>query len=194
MQVILGSSSPFRQKLLADAGIKHMAISPEIDEKSIGYGEDNPDKLTLLLAHAKADALLKRPLPPCFLITSDQVVVSRGKIREKPASAKEARKRLEEYPRHPPTTVTAVLVTNTATKTEMTIIDRAEVRFRPIAKKAVERAIARGTIMQCCGAFDLDDPDLGPYVAEVRGDRTSVIGLPIPIVKSMLKELGYKGR
>lgn len=194
MQVILGSSSPFRQKLLADAGITHTTMSPDIDERKIGNGEDSPDKLTLLLAHAKADALLKRGLPSCFLITSDQVVVSRGKIREKPASAKEARKRLEEYPLYPPTTVTAVVVTNTKANSQMAIIDRAEVRFRPIAKKAVERAIARGTILQCCGAFDLDDPDLKPYVAGVRGERTSVVGLPIPIVKSMLKELGYKER
>lgn len=194
MEIILGSSSPFRQKLLAEAGIKHSAMSPDIDEKLVGRGEDNPDKLTLLLAHAKADALLKRTLPPCYLITSDQVVVSAGKIREKPASAKEARKRLEEYPFHPPTTVTAVVVTNTRAKKQMAIIDRTEIRFRPIAKKAVDRAIARGTIMQCCGAFDLDDPDLKPYVAEVKGDLTSVIGLPIPIVKSMLRALGYKGR
>ncbi|MCC7522394.1 Maf family protein [Candidatus Uhrbacteria bacterium] len=194
MEIILGSSSPFRQRLLSEAGIKHTAMFPDIDEKRIGRGEDNPDKLTVLLAHAKTDALLKLDLPPCYLITSDQVVVSRGKIREKPASAKEARKRLEEYPLHPPTTVTAVLVTNTRTKSQIVEIDRAEVRFRPIAKKAVERAIARGTIMQCCGAFDLEDPDLKPYVAEIKGDRTSVIGLPIPIVKSMLRALGYKGR
>jgi predicted house-cleaning NTP pyrophosphatase (Maf/HAM1 superfamily) len=67
-----------------------------------------------------------------------------------------------------------------------------EVCFRRIPKPAVERAIKRGTIMNCCGAFDLDDPDLSPYVAEIKGDRTSVIGLPIPHLKSLLKELGWR--
>ena len=71
------------------------AVMPaHIDERAIR--SEDPGALTLALAHAKADALLPH-------------------IREKPAHAEEARVFLRGYAEGPAQTVTAVVVTHTAT-------------------------------------------------------------------------------
>lgn len=64
----------------------------DIDEKALSRLGGGSQAVTARIARAKAQALLDRiralepPLPPSFLITSDQVVVHKGTIREKPES------------------------------------------------------------------------------------------------------------
>ncbi|MCE9586513.1 Maf family protein [Candidatus Uhrbacteria bacterium] len=192
MDIILGSSSPFRAQVLREAGFTFTVIRPDIDEKLISKGILSPNTLVLKLAHAKAEAILQRRPPAGFLITSDQVVVSDGQILEKPSSPTEARARLVDYWQNPPMTYTAVVVTNTKTRAQAVAVDRACVLFRQISKKAIDGALRRGTIMDCCGAFDIDDPDLKPFIEAINGDRTSVLGMPIATVKLLLGALDYK--
>jgi predicted house-cleaning NTP pyrophosphatase (Maf/HAM1 superfamily) len=87
MHIILGSQSHGRRELLSAMGDAFAVMPAHIDERAIRA--DNPGMLTLVLAHAKADALLPQIHEPALLITSDQVVVWQGKIREKPQHAEE---------------------------------------------------------------------------------------------------------
>lgn len=192
MDIILGSTSPFRAQVLRDAGFEFKVMKPNINEKVVGQGIRNPNMLVLKLAHAKAEAIMMRKPPPAFLITSDQVVVSNDEILEKPVDADEARSRLVSYHENPPMTYTSVVVTNTVTHKQAVNVDRACVIFKQIPKKAIDGALKRGTIMKCCGAFDIDDPDLVPYIQAINGQRTSVLGLPIDTVKMLLAALDYQ--
>jgi len=90
-------------------GYRFETMAADIDEKAIRH--DDPRRLTLLLAHAKADALLPR-IHTGLLITSDQVVMCNGAMLEKPDNSEEARRYLEGYAQFPAETVTAVVVTN----------------------------------------------------------------------------------
>jgi septum formation protein len=87
MCIILGSQSQGRRELRAAMGDAFAVMPPHIDERAIR--SEPPGALTLALAHAKADALLPQIHEPALLITSDQVVVWQGKIREKPQHAEE---------------------------------------------------------------------------------------------------------
>ncbi len=191
MNIILGSSSPFRAKVLNEAGIPFTVMKPGIDEKAFGKGIESPSHLVIKLALAKAEAILARKPEPGLLITSDQVVVSDEKILEKPDFHYQARGWLENYHLCPPTTYTSVVVTDVKTRRQEKKIDTACVIFRQISRKAILSAIARGTIMNCCGAFDLDDPDLAPYIECINGERDSVIGLPLKVVRELSAKLGY---
>ena len=113
MHIILGSQSFGRKQMLHEMGIFFETIAPYIDEKSIR--SDDPEELTLLLARAKAEALLPQIANPALLITSDQVTLCAGEIREKPESLDQARIFLRSYSRYPAETVTSVVVTNTQT-------------------------------------------------------------------------------
>lgn len=77
-------------------GVEYEMLNPEIDEKAIR--DKDAEKLVLALAHAKADALLKREEVKqttegtTLLVTCDQVVVYEGEILEKPGDAAEAQR------------------------------------------------------------------------------------------------------
>jgi len=90
-------------------------INPDIDEKAIRHAD--PAQLVLALAEAKADALMPRLQneEACLVITSDQVIVYEGTIREKPKDEAEAREFLRSYAYHPAQAIVGVTVTNTKT-------------------------------------------------------------------------------
>ena len=90
MKLILGSSSQFRRAVMDELGFEYEVMAPEIDEKAIRI--DDPDALVLAIAHAKADALVGAVEGEALIITSDQVVVWNGQIREKPQDREEAKR------------------------------------------------------------------------------------------------------
>ena len=89
MKIILGSKSKGRKRMLEEMGIEFEVMVADINEKAIRF--DDPKELVLALARAKAEVLKQKIPEPTILITSDQVVVWEGKIREKPENEKEAR-------------------------------------------------------------------------------------------------------
>jgi septum formation protein len=162
------------------------AVMPaHIDERAIR--SQDPGALTLALAHAKADALLPHIHEPALLITSDQVVVWQGTIREKPVYAEEARAFLRSYAESPAETVTAVVVTNTATGLRQQGVDRATVWFRRIPEEVIAQVIAQGDIFAHAGGFSITDPLLEAYIDRVDGTAESVIGLPTALTRQLLR-------
>lgn len=166
-------------------GCHFETMAADIDEKAIR--DDDPEKLTLLLAHAKADALLPQICSSSILITSDQVVVCGGAILEKPESEDQARKHLQGYAQSPAITVTAVVVTNTGTKKRLEGVDVAKVLFRVIPSFVIEQLIQRGAILQNAGAFSIEDPQLKDYIIRIEGEPESVKGLPKEMTKRLIK-------
>lgn len=185
MHIILGSQSQGRRELLAAMGYAFAVMPAHIDERAIR--SEDPGLLTLALAHAKADALLPQIREPVLLLTSDQVVVWQGTIREKPAHAEEARAFLRGYAEGPAETVTAVVVTNTATGVRRQGVDRATVWFRRIPEEVIEQVIARGDVFAHAGGFSITDPLLGAYIERVDGTAESVIGLPTTLTRQLIR-------
>jgi septum formation protein len=184
MHIILGSQSQGRRELLSAMGYTFTVMPADIDERAIRAEE--PGALTLALAHAKADALLPQIHEPALLITSDQVVVWQGKIREKPAHAEEARAFLRGYAEGPAETVTAVVVTHTATGVRQQGVDRATVWFRRIPEGVIAQVIARGEVFAHAGGFSITDPLLEPYIERMDGTAESVIGLPTALTRRLI--------
>jgi septum formation protein len=185
MHIILGSQSHGRRELLSTMGYAFAVMPAHIDERAIR--SDDPGALTLALAHAKADALLPQIHEPVLLITADQVVVWQGTIREKPAHAAEARAFLRGYAEGPAETVTAVVVTHTATGVRRQGVDRATVWFRRIPEEVIEQVIARGDVFAQAGGFSITDPLLEAYIERVDGTVESVIGLPTALTRRLIR-------
>ena len=168
-------------------GCQFEAMAADIDEKAIRHPD--PERLTLLLAHAKADALIPRIRKESILVTSDQVVVCDGAILEKPESKTEARRQLEGYARFPAVTVTAVVVTNTGTKRRSEGVDTAKVVFRSIPAFVIEELVRCGEILRNAGAFSIEDPLLTDYIARIEGEPESVMGLPREMTRRLIHEV-----
>ncbi len=189
MKLILGSQSIGRKEVLTAAGFHFDVMVADIDEKAIR--NDNFELLPLLIARAKTKALLPTIKDDAVLITSDQVVVCNGELREKPKDENEARSWLESYSLHPSKAITSVVVTDTKSGKQVEGVDIVDVFFDPIPDDVIEKLISQGRILRTAGACIAEDPLLTPYIRELRGDMDSLTGLPMRLTKKFLAEVGY---
>jgi len=182
-------------------------LNPDIDEKAVrvpgqeqlSREQSDPAELCSAIAHAKAAFLLSvEPLraqvghstrTPTLLVTSDQVAYRDGRVREKPRDAAQCREWMAEYATPGDAgaqVVTAIVVTNVSTGRRYAGVARASQRFLPVPPAALDEAISRGDILQCCGGFMVDDEALLPYLDPNgrQGTEDEIIGL-----KKLLAEL-----
>ncbi|XP_022765881.1 maf-like protein DDB_G0281937 isoform X8 [Durio zibethinus] len=193
-KIILGSSSIARRKILAEMGYEFTLMSADIDEKDIR--KENPEDLVMALAEAKAEAILHRgpvgdyikEADPTLLITSDQVVIYEGVVREKPANEKEAREFIQGYSGGHAATVGSVLVTNLKTGFRKGAWDRVEIYFHEIPDEIIEKLIEEGTVLHVAGGLIIEHPLIKPYVKQVVGTTDSVMGLPKALTQKLIKE------
>ena len=187
MKIILGSKSAGRRAVLDKIGWTYEARSADIDEKAIRC--DDPDRLVITLAHAKADALLEEIHEPALLITADQVVVQNEVILEKPESEQEARAFLRGYRTHPMETHSAVVVTNTQTGERAEGVDIARVFFGAITDEAIEEAIVDGRCLHCAGAMRCEEPPMKQFVETFEGTEDSTSGLPLALLEKLIHKV-----
>jgi len=187
MKIVLGSASKQRRRVMERWGYAFGVMTADIDEKAIR--DDDPKKLTMALAKAKAEALRSRIKEPTLLITADQVVMWNGEILEKPENPEQARRFLKGYAQYPAQPVNAVVVTNTQTGVQLGENDENTVHFRNFPDDVIEQLIAQGNIFSQAGAFSLEDPLIAPYVKRIEGTLDSVEGLPREITEWLMKEV-----
>lgn len=187
MKLILGSSSKFRQQVLREMGYDFEVISPDIDEKAIRH--EDSTTLVLALANAKADALLEKITEPAIIITADQVVVSEGKIREKPVDAAEARHFLKTCSDHPSQTISAVVALNTKTGQRAKGVDVVTTHYSPLPEAVIDQLVAEGEVFYCAGAIRQEDSLMKPYIASMDGTLDSVMGLPAALTKNLIDQV-----
>ena len=188
MKIILGSSSAGRKlimnELSKEIGFGFEIMSPDIDEKAIR--SKNPEDLVMAIANAKADALISKIREPAILITSDQVVLCKDKIREKPVSEEEAREFLQSYADIHPKTLGAVVVVNTATGKRAGGLQRSTVYFKPFPKEIIDEHIRSGMSMKGAGGFCIHDPILKDHIDHIVGGYDSASGLSKELVKKLI--------
>jgi septum formation protein len=187
MEVILGSQSPRRQQVLAEAGYAFATMSADIDEKAIR--DSDFERLPLLIARAKAAALLERIVGEALLITADQVVVCNGELREKPSSPDEASRFLLSYAEYPAQTNSAVVVTNTRTYEQVAGIDIASVHFTPMPEAVVSTLAYDDEILGSGGAIVIRHPLMSRYVEHIEGTPDSVMGLPMALTTDLMAQV-----
>ena len=187
MKIILGSQSAGRKRVLEKMGYEFEVMPADINEKTIRF--EDPVELTSALANAKADALLLNIPKDTILITSDQVVVCDGKVREKPENESEAREFLETYELLPAETVTAVVVLNTATGKRVEGIDIAKIWFRQFSEDFIFKYIASGDPFLHSGGFDHEHPIMRQCVERIEGDPDSITGLPRKLTERLINEV-----
>ncbi|CAD6214341.1 unnamed protein product [Miscanthus lutarioriparius] len=193
-KIVLGSSSPARREILADMGYEFTVMSADIDEKAIRREE--PEQLVKALAEAKAEAIKQKlqgdSAPdsdqPALLITSDQVMVSKGMIRERPRSAQEAREFIKGYSDDRAFAVNFVLVTNLSTGATKGGWDIPEIKFQHIPDEFIDRVVNQGDMTCVAGGLKLTHPSVQPFIKELVGTVDSVRGLPRELTEKLIRE------
>jgi len=189
MNLILGSQSPSRRLALESTGRDFEVMPANIDEKAIR--SDDFRELPLLIARAKASALITRLSTEAILITADQVVEYAGELREEPESSEQARSFLTSYNYdiEPAQTNSAVVVTNTKTGEQAEGIDIAKTYFRPIPLFVVEELVKDQSILESAGAFIIEHPLMKHYIDHIEGTADSVMGLPLELTFDLIDQV-----
>ncbi|PON67657.1 Maf-like protein [Parasponia andersonii] len=194
-QIILGSASMARRRLLTEMGYEFRIMTADIDEKSIRM--EKPEELVVALAEAKADAIismlkstgqLEEGAQERLLITADTVVVSEGKIREKPSSKEEARSFIKGYSGSQAAVVGSVLVTNLKTGKRRGGWERAEVYFHDIPEEVIDSLIEEAITLNVAGGLTLENPLILRFVEAVVGTSDAVMGLPKALTEKLIQE------
>lgn len=185
MKIILGSSSPFRRKILEEAGISFEVVTPDIDEKKI-RALDNLH-IPVILSYAKAQAVAQKVIGPAIIIACDQVAICKGIILEKPENADEIRTWYKIYADSMVYYINGITVCNTETGIYLTAQETSVVRFKPIPESFTEQQIDKGIAFSCNGGLCSETEDA--YSTIMSGSKQSTIGLPLQFVLEMVEKV-----
>ncbi len=173
--------------MFKELGHDFEVMAADIDEKKIRSNDIY--ELPILVARAKAEAILPLIKEPSILITLDEIVVFKGKILEKPENKAEAKEVLKSYANEYYETITGAYVMNTKSNKVAEGVDVAKVFFKEIPENVINELIEKGNIMNCAGSTEIEDPLLRKYVDRIEGTAESVAGLPKELVEKLIKEV-----
>ncbi len=197
---MLASSSRYRARMLADAGIRVVIDPPEVDERAFDdqLGTLGADGLALELARRKAMDVAGRH-PDAVLIAADQVgVLSTAggqRLLTKQPTVEGAVEQLMAMSGTSHELVNGLVVLDAREGRWVHGVDRQQVVMRSFGRDDATGYVTRFEPWDSSGSYRLEDQEamspIEPFVVEVRGeDDSGVLGLPLPLLRRLLAELG----
>lgn len=180
----LASASPRRQELLALLGFAFERLITDVEE--LRREGESPQEYVSRLSAEKALAGVRvapRNLP---VIGADTIVVSEGKVLEKPRSEEDARLMLNELSGKTHQVITAVTVANRQHSVTTSVTTR--VTFRHLNARDITQYIASGEPMDKAGAYGIQGKG-GRFVRSIDGSYHAVVGLPLVETEELLDQL-----
>jgi septum formation protein len=184
IDLVLASASPRRSRILRDLGLSFEVIVSGVDE-SMPAGED-PAASALRLARAKATAVAAqgRGLP---VLAADTLVACDGQVLGKPEDADDAARMLRMLSGRTHEVVSGVcVVSDAATCAD---VARTSVTFEELTDEEIARYVATGEPLDKAGAYHIDGQG-ALFIRGVAGSPSNVAGLPVTLVRRLLREAG----
>lgn len=197
-RVVLGSASSGRLSVLRKAGVDPAVLVSEVDEDAIvsALGDAPPSEVVCALATAKAQRvaeLLDDELAAdCVVIGCDSMLEFDGRLSGKPGSADAARRQWDSmagrqgilHTGHCILRVSAGAVVGQACELGSTTV-----HFGSPSNADLDAYVASGEPLWVAGAFTLDGLG-GWFIDRIEGDPSNVIGISLPLLRTMLTRLG----
>ncbi|XP_075255767.1 dTTP/UTP pyrophosphatase-like isoform X2 [Convolutriloba macropyga] len=169
--IVLGSSSPRRQQLLAQIGLKYTVVKSNFPEDLAKNQFEKPVEL---------------------IIGADTVVVLDGRIMEKPASADEAKRMLKSFSGRAHQVISScVLLYKTKANVQWnceqfeTVTD---VNFATLSDSIIEAYVATGDSFDKAGGYGAQGI-AGSFIEAIHGDFYNVVGLPLQPLSARLRDI-----
>jgi len=198
-KLVLASTSPARLRLLRDGGIEPITVSPGVDEElltedGLSSGEiTNTEDMVLLLARAKAEAVLGHPdAQGALIIGCDSSLDLDGEALGKPHEPEVAIERWKSmrgrsgrlYTGHwlidnrdPANSKAQGQATNTT------------VHFANLSDSEILAYVGTGEPLKVAGAFTIDGLG-GAFIRAIEGDSHTVVGLSLSTLRDLCIKLG----
>ena len=201
VRLVLASRSPARLATLRAAGVEPEVRVSGVDEDAVvaRYGVDDPSDVALLLARAKAEdvatALADEVGPGALVVGCDSVLDLDGRPFGKPGTAEVARERWlgmrgrTGVLRTGHWLVDARDLDDGGTGASIGELSSTLVRFADLDDDEVDAYVATGEPLEVAGAFTVDGLG-GAFVEGIDGDHHAVVGIGLPTVRRLLRQVG----
>ncbi len=190
-EVVLGSASPARLRVLQQAGLDPRVLVADIDEDALAaeLAAAPPAQIVTALATAKADALVARiDSGDAVLLTCDSMLHIHGELVGKPHTPALAARRWAQMSGSTADLLTGHCITRIvdgAPVAQVADCQATEIRFATVAPEAIDAYVATGEPLAVAGSFTLDGYG-GWFVDGIDGDPSSVIGISLPLTRRLL--------
>lgn len=194
-ELVLASASPARLATLRAAGVEPRVVVSGVDEDAVlaaaaANGEPpGPADTALLLARAKAESVR---VDNAIVLGGDSVLELDGRGYGRPGDAAEARARWREMSGRSGILHTGHWLIDHRTAGSPTSVGATGstvVHFAEVSDDEIDAYIATGEPLRVAGGFTIDALG-GPYVRAIEGDPHNVVGLSLPLVRTLLAQLG----
>jgi len=185
----LASQSPRRSQLLAQIGVLHAIVVPNVEE--IPADGESPGAYVQRLAVSKARAGLQMVRQAGGVIKpvlgADTIVVSGQSILEKPRDAEHAAVMLRQLSGQTHQVFTAVAICNPE-RVDVTLVST-DVCFRELTDAEISLYWQTGEPCDKAGGYAIQG--LGAvFIDEIRGSFSNVVGLPLEATRHLLESFG----
>jgi septum formation protein len=183
--LVLASSSPRRHELMQLLGLPFRVAKPDIVEQQ--QPEEDPLIYVRRNCREKAQALLPVeiaavPPKPLLILSADTIVQIDGQVLEKPASAADARRMLQQLSGREHKVTTAFCLASPGTGQAEAWFEVSQVTtqvlFRDINQAEIEFYLASGEPYDKAGGYGIQGTG-GLWVRSIQGSYPNVVGLPI---------------
>jgi septum formation protein len=197
VRVILASASQARLGVLRSAGLDPLVEVSDVDEDAVqaALGGAAPAKVVTALACAKAGAVGERlaaTTPDAIVIGCDSMLSIDGALVGKPGTREQARRRWAVMAGRSGQLVTghAVLRLGDGAVGQVAAAHAATtVHFGRPSEAELDAYVASEEPLHVAGGFTLDGLG-GWFVTGIEGDPSNVIGISLPLLRTLLAEVG----
>ncbi len=183
-RLILASRSPRRSELLHRLGLSFETDDPDVDESCSLPAAEAVKVLSARKASASASAH-----PGCWILAADTLVSCEGHALGKPRDGLDACRMLRSLSGRTHQVCTGVTVISPSGDI-FSGVDSTDVTFDPVPEEELIAYVRSGEPMDKAGAYALQGR-AGMWVSRLDGSDTSVIGLPLYLVRRLLMAAGY---
>ena len=197
-RIYLASRSPRRRELLTQIGVPFSMLlfrsAPRFDEQvdETPMQGEIADDYVVRVARAKAEfgsrLVLSRQLRQHPVLAADTTVELDGKIYGKPADAADAISMLKTFSGRKHRVLTTVAIAWQGKIEHRLNIN--EVRFRELSEAEIRHYVQSGEPMDKAGSYGIQGT-AAMFVAEMRGEHSGIVGLPLCETTLLLREIGY---
>lgn len=184
--LILASGSRYRAALLERLGLPFERLPVDADERPL-QGESPVDTAERLSALKAELAAAHRP--GHWVLGCDQTAEHAGTLFGKPGTVAAARAQLQRFSGQAVRFHSALTLLAGARR--LTAVDTTTVIFRSLEAEEIERYVAAEPALDCAGGFKVEGLGITLFERIESGDPTSLIGLPLIRLSTMLRALGY---